>query len=80
MNQSRRSVAGYLDVEGDLRTWLRLGAAARTERYSDFGSTVDGKLRGSAPTGASWCEARSAPGFVPLRWRNRSFRRRRRTS
>ena len=24
--------------------WLRLGAAARTERYSDFGSTVDGKI------------------------------------
>ena len=44
VNQSRRSAAGYLDVEGDLRTWLRLGAAARTERYSDFGSTVDGKL------------------------------------
>ena len=44
VNESRRSVAGYLDVEGDLRTWLRLGAAARTERYSDFGSTVDGKV------------------------------------
>jgi iron complex outermembrane recepter protein len=63
VNQSRTSVAGYLDVEGDLRSWLLLGAAARTERYSDFGSTLDGKvtarvrpdrrlvLRGSVSTG-----------------------------
>ena len=41
---SRHTTAAYLDAEGDLRRWLRLGAAARTERYSDFGSTLDGKL------------------------------------
>jgi iron complex outermembrane recepter protein len=63
VDESRSSVAGYLDVEGDLRPWLRLGAAGRAERYSDFGSTVDGKvtarvrpnrrvvLRGSFSTG-----------------------------
>ena len=41
---SRNNVAAYVDVEGDLRRWLRLGAAARTERYSDFGGTLDGKI------------------------------------
>jgi iron complex outermembrane receptor protein len=41
---SRDNVAAYVDVEGDLRQWLRVGAAARTERYSDFGDTLDGKV------------------------------------
>ena len=41
---SRSNTAAYVDVEGDLRRWLRLGAAARTERYSDFGGTLDGKI------------------------------------
>jgi iron complex outermembrane receptor protein len=41
---SRHNAAAYVDAEGDLRRWLRLGAAARTERYSDFGSTLDGKI------------------------------------
>ena len=44
VDESRSSVAGYVDVEGDVLNWLRLGAAARTEHYSDFGSTVDGKI------------------------------------
>ena len=44
VDESRSSVAGYVDVEGDVLPWLRLGAAARAERYSDFGSTVDGKI------------------------------------
>jgi iron complex outermembrane receptor protein len=44
VNASRDSVAGYVDVEGDLTRWLRVGAAGRTERYSDFGGTIDGKL------------------------------------
>ena len=44
VDASRNSVAGYMDVEGDVTAWLRLGAAARTEHYSDFGGTVDGKL------------------------------------
>ena len=41
---SRSNAAAYVDVEGDLRRWLRLGAAARTERYSDFGGTLDGRI------------------------------------
>jgi iron complex outermembrane recepter protein len=44
VNESRDSVAGYLDAEGNVLKWLRLGAAARAEHYSDFGGTLDGKL------------------------------------
>jgi len=44
VNASRHNTAAYVDVEGDLRRWLRVGAAARTERYSDFGDTLDGKI------------------------------------
>ena len=44
VNESRASAAGYVDVEGDPSTWLRIGAAGRAERYSDFGGTIDGKL------------------------------------
>ena len=63
VNASRNSAAGYVDVEGDIVSRLRIGVAGRSERYSDFGSTVDGKvsaraqlerrviLRGSASTG-----------------------------
>ena len=63
VNASRDSVAGYVDVEGDVARWLRVGAAGRAEHYSDFGGTVDGKLtarlqldprfvvRGAASTG-----------------------------
>jgi iron complex outermembrane receptor protein len=63
VNASRDNIAAYVDAEGDLRTWLRLGASGRAERYSDFGSTLDGKftarirphpafaIRGSVSTG-----------------------------
>jgi iron complex outermembrane recepter protein len=44
VNASRNGVAGYVDVEGDVLRWLRIGLAGRTEHYSDFGNTVDGKL------------------------------------
>ena len=44
VDESRHSVAGYVDVEGDLVSWLRVGTALRAEDYSDFGGTVDGKL------------------------------------
>ncbi len=44
VDQARNSSAGYVDVEGDLITWLRLGVAGRAEHYSDFGNTVDGKV------------------------------------
>jgi iron complex outermembrane recepter protein len=41
---ARTGVAGYVDVEGDVTDWLRLGLAGRAERYSDFGGTANGKL------------------------------------
>jgi iron complex outermembrane receptor protein len=62
-NKSRDSYAAYLDVEADLSKQLKLAAALRAENYSDFGSTLTGKLaasykatdtlllRGSASTG-----------------------------
>ena len=44
VDESRSSVAGYVDIEGDFVKWLRVGLAARTEHYTDFGNTLDGKL------------------------------------
>jgi iron complex outermembrane receptor protein len=44
VDASRSSTAGYLDVEGDVLDWLRIGTAGRVEHYTDFGNTVDGKL------------------------------------
>jgi len=44
VDESRNSVAGYVDVEGDALRWLRIGLAGRAEHYSDFGGTLDGKL------------------------------------
>jgi len=44
VNASRASVAAYVDAEGDVKQWLRVGAAGRAEHYSDFGGTIDGKL------------------------------------
>jgi iron complex outermembrane recepter protein len=44
VDASRNSIAGYLDVEGDLTRWLRVGGAGRSEYYSDFGNTLDGKI------------------------------------
>ncbi|GAB3943649.1 TonB-dependent receptor [Spirosoma harenae] len=61
-NKSRSSQALYVDLEGE-KGILLVGAAGRYEHYSDFGSTINGKLtarvqvtpavaiRGSASTG-----------------------------
>jgi iron complex outermembrane recepter protein len=46
-NKRRSSVAGYVDIETDLTKSLRVQTALRAERYSDFGSTVTGKLAAS---------------------------------
>jgi len=43
-NQSRSNVAAYLDIEADITKKLLVDAAARFENYSDFGSTLNGKL------------------------------------
>ena len=40
----RTSVALYGDIEADLTDKFLLGLAVRFENYSDFGSTVNGKL------------------------------------
>lgn len=46
-DRSRNSVAGYLDIETDLTPRLKLATALRAERFSDFGSTVTGKIAAS---------------------------------
>lgn len=62
-SKRRSSVAAYVDLEADLTERFKLQTALRAENYSDFGSTVNGKiaasyrpvdmllLRGSASTG-----------------------------
>jgi iron complex outermembrane recepter protein len=46
VNASRNSVAGYVDLENKPTSRLLLSVAARIERFSDFGSTADGKVAG----------------------------------
>jgi iron complex outermembrane recepter protein len=46
-NKSRNSLAAYIDVETDITKVLKLQTALRAEKFSDFGSTVTGKLAGS---------------------------------
>jgi iron complex outermembrane receptor protein len=41
---SRHNLAGYLDLKYALNERVHVDAAARAERYSDFGATLDGKL------------------------------------
>ncbi|MCC2975942.1 TonB-dependent receptor [Sphingomonas sp. PL-96] len=63
IERSRRNGSLYVDVEAQVTDKLLLGIAGRAEKYSDFGSTVNGKLsarydladwlavRGTASTG-----------------------------
>lgn len=63
IERSRRNGSIYVDVEAQVTDKLLLGVAGRAEKYSDFGSTVNGKLsarydlvdwlalRGTASTG-----------------------------
>jgi iron complex outermembrane recepter protein len=44
VDASRRSEAAYVDVEASPLRGLAVGLAGRTERFSDFGSTHDGKI------------------------------------
>lgn len=46
-NAKRHSSAAYLDMEVDLNKDARLQGALRWEKFSDFGSTVTGKVAGS---------------------------------
>ncbi|HEX2249192.1 MAG TPA: TonB-dependent receptor [Gemmatimonadales bacterium] len=43
-DQSRNNVAGYVDLEAQVIPRILVGIAGRVERYSDFGSTTDGKI------------------------------------
>ena len=65
VDESRNSVAGYVDVEGDVLAWLRLGVAGRTEHYSDFGNTVDGKLTARVAARPALRRARLAQHRLP---------------
>ena len=47
VNAKRHSTAAYLDLEADLSKMVKLQGAVRYEKFSDFGSTVTGKLAGS---------------------------------
>ncbi|TAG49424.1 MAG: TonB-dependent receptor [Betaproteobacteria bacterium] len=46
-DKNRSSVAGYVDIETDITPMVKLQTALRGERFSDFGSTLTGKLAGS---------------------------------
>lgn len=43
VNQHRDNISGYVDLEGRFST-VSVGLAGRVERYSDFGTTANGKL------------------------------------
>jgi Outer membrane receptor proteins, mostly Fe transport len=42
-DHSRTNIGGYVDLEANLLKNLLVGLAGRTEHYSDFGSTTNGK-------------------------------------
>jgi iron complex outermembrane receptor protein len=44
VDKKRSNVGGYLDLEADLTKNLMVDVAGRFENYSDFGSTVNGKV------------------------------------
>jgi iron complex outermembrane receptor protein len=44
LSRFRSSVAAYIDVEMDITEAFLIGVASRFENYSDFGSTINGKL------------------------------------
>ena len=46
-DKDRHSSAAYLDLEADVTDRIKLQGAVRYEKFSDFGSTVTGKVAGS---------------------------------
>ncbi len=46
VDQSRDSFAAYVELDADITERLSLQIAARYEHYSDFGSTLNGKIAG----------------------------------
>jgi iron complex outermembrane recepter protein len=64
VDRSRDSVAGYVDVEAEVVRGLRVGLAGRTEHYSDFGNTANGKLTARfEPTARVVVRAAVSTGF-----------------
>lgn len=43
-NKSRTNVGGYVDLEGNVLPRVLIALAGRAENYSDFGSTIDGRV------------------------------------
>jgi iron complex outermembrane recepter protein len=43
-DESRSNIAFYTDLENDITTYWMVGVAGRFENYSDFGSTITGKI------------------------------------
>ena len=61
---SRDSYAGYIDVETDVSERVTIATALRFEDYSDFGSTVDGKIAAAFRANDQWLlRASVASGF-----------------
>jgi len=64
VNAFRNSVGFYGDLEADLTDKFLLGVAARFENYSDFGSTVNGKLTTRYKISNDWTfRAAASTGF-----------------
>ena len=64
VNKSRNNIAGYIDLESNVTRMLVLGAAARAEHYSDFGSTTTYKVSGRfEPTDGLAFRAAFSTGF-----------------
>lgn len=60
----RRNLAGYLDLKYALSERMTIDTAARAEKYSDFGSTLDGKLAlRFRPTADVLLRASASSGF-----------------
>ncbi len=64
VNAVRNSVGFYGDVEADITDKFLLGLAVRFENYSDFGSTLNGKLTGRVKLTDNWSfRAAGSTGF-----------------
>lgn len=64
VNAFRSSVGFYGDIEADLSESFLIGLAARFENYSDFGSTLNGKLTARYKISDNWAfRAAASTGF-----------------
>jgi iron complex outermembrane receptor protein len=64
VSKGRNNVAGYIDLEANVLKELVIGAAARAEHYSDFGSTGDYKVSARfEPTRGLAFRAATSTGF-----------------